>query len=196
MVGYSKLAIDEQREAQETLSRVVRDTGSFRRADAAGKLIRLPTGDGMALVFSDSPESPAQCAVEISKALKIPPEPAYSHGHSQRPVSRVVDVNERSNAAGAGINIAERVMSCGDAGHILFSKRAADDLIEYATWRPHLQEIGECSFKHGTKIALVNFYNEEVGNAELPKRLQEYQASQVIRRFEVSVGDTDSRSLP
>ena len=146
-------------------------------AESAGKLIRLPTGDGMALVFSDSPESPAQCAVEISKALRSHPNLSVRMGIHSGPVSRVMDVNDRSNAAGAGINIAERVMSCGDAGHILFSKRAADDLIEYATWRPHLHEIGECSLKHGTKIALVNFYNGEVGNAEVPRRLQEYQAS-------------------
>ncbi len=179
MVGYSRLPIDEQKQSQDTLNHVVRSTERSRMAESAGKLIRLPTGDGMALVFSDSPESPAQCAVEISKALKAYPNLSVRMGIHSGPVSRVVDVNYRSNAAGAGINIAERVMSCGDAGHILFSKRAADDLIEYASWRSHLHEIGECSVKHGTKITLVNFYNEEVGNAASPKRLQEYQESQV-----------------
>jgi TolB-like protein/Tfp pilus assembly protein PilF len=172
-VGYSKLAIDEQREWQNTLNRVVRSTDRFRVAESTGRLIRLPTGDGMALIFSDSPESPAESAVEISKALKSYPQLAFRMGIHSGPVSRVVDVNDRSNVAGAGINIAERVMSCGDAGHILLSKRAAEDLAEYGKWRPHLHEIGEFAFKHGTRVRLVNFYNDEVGNAELPKRFEE-----------------------
>ena len=177
IVGYSKLAIDEQKEWQDTLNRIVRSTDRFRAAEAAGKLIRLPTGDGMALIFSDSPESPVQSAVQISKTLKAHPNLAVRMGIHSGPVSRVVDVNDRSNAAGAGINIAERVMSCGDAGHILLSKRAAEDLVESAMWRPHLHEIGECALKHGTKVTLVNLYNGEIGNPELPKRLREYQRS-------------------
>ena len=173
-VGYSKLPIDEQREWLDTLNHIVRGTDRFRTAESAGNLIRLPTGDGMALVFSDSPESPAQCAVEISEALNASPHLSLRMGIHSGPVSRVMDVNDRSNAAGAGINVAQRVMSCGDAGHILLSKRAAEDLIEYGLWRPYLHEIGECVFKHGTKITLVNFYNDQVGNPELPIRFQEY----------------------
>ena len=182
MVGYSKLAIDQQRELQDILNRVVRSTARFRAAESAGKLIRLPTGDGMALIFSDSPESPAQSAVEISKALGAYPNLAVRMGIHSGPVSRVVDVNDRSNAAGAGINIAERVMSCGDAGHILLSRRAAEDLVESAMWRPHLHEIGECALKHGTKVTLVNLFSNEVGNPELPKRLQEYRDEESRKR--------------
>lgn len=171
-VGYSKLPIDEQRQYLDELNRAVRSTDRFRAAEAAGKLIRLPTGDGMALVFSDSVESPVQCALEISRALKVSPLPLRMGIHSG-PVSRIVDVNDRCNAAGAGINIAERIMSCGDGGHILLSKRAAEDLVEFARWRPVLHDIGECTVKHGTKVALVNFYDEEVGNPALPIRCQE-----------------------
>lgn len=171
-VGYTKLAIDEQREWLNTLNHLVRSTNRFRAAESAGKLIRLPTGDGMALVFSDSPESPAQCALEITKGLKASHLSVRMGIHSG-PVSRVIDVNDRSNAAGAGINFAQRVMSFGDAGHILLSKHAAEDLIEYGLWRPYLHELGECVIKHGTKITLFNFYNDHVGNPELPIRFQE-----------------------
>ncbi len=174
-VGYSKLLVSEQRELLDELNRVVRSTNSFRTAESSGQLIRLPTGDGMALVFLDSPAAPAQCACEISQALKSSSRLPLRMGIHSGPVSRVVDVNDRSNAAGAGINIAQRVMSCGDAGHILLSQRAADDLVEYGQWRGYLHEIGECAFKHGTKISLVNFYNNEVGNPELPARYQEYK---------------------
>ena len=134
-VGYSKLSIGEQRDWLDTLNRLVRSTERFRAAEVTGELIRLPTGDGMALVFADSPESPAQCAAEISQALKDCSHLPVRMGIHSGPVSRVTDVNDRSNAAGAGINIAERVMSCGDAGHILLSKRAAEDLIEYPLTR-------------------------------------------------------------
>ena len=172
-VGYSKLQIDEQRQQLDELNRIVRSTNRFRAAESAGKLIRLPTGDGMALVFSDSPESPAECALEIGRALKNSSHLPLRMGIHSGPVSRVVDVNDRCNAAGAGINLAERIMSCGDAGHILLSKRAADDLVEYAQWRPYLHEIGECAVKHGAKIALVNLHTDDVGNPDLPVRCQE-----------------------
>ena len=180
-VGYSKLRIDEQHQQLDELNRIVRSTNRFRAAEAAGKLIRLPTGDGMALVFSDSLESPVECALEISRALKASSHLPLRMGIHSGPVSRVVDVNDRCNAAGAGINIAERIMSCGDAGHILLSKRAAEDLIEYAQWRPCLHEIGECTVKHGAKIALVNLYNEEVGNPALPLRCQEAEIEATTR---------------
>ena len=171
-VGYSKLSINEQRELLAELNQVVRDSKRFKAAEAAGKLIRLPTGDGMALIFSDSPESPLECAVEIARALRSHPRIEVRMGIHSGPVSRVVDVNDQSNAAGAGINIAQRVMSCADAGHILLSKRAAQDLVEYSHWQPFLTDLGECEVKHDKKIGLVNFFDNEVGNPELPTALQ------------------------
>ena len=172
-IGYSQLPIDEQRQQLDELNHIVRSTNRFRAAESAGKLIRLPTGDGMALVFPDSPESPAECALEIGRALRTSSHLPLRMGIHSGPVSRVVDVNDRCNAAGAGINLAERIMSCGDAGHILLSKRAADDLVEYAQWRSCLHEIGECAVKHGARISLVNLYTDEVGNPELPLRCRE-----------------------
>ncbi|MEY2439524.1 MAG: hypothetical protein QOI34_909 [Verrucomicrobiota bacterium] len=172
-VGYSKLSIDEQRELFDRLNHVVRTSAAFRASEAAGKLIRLPTGDGMALVFSEGPQGPVRCAVEISKAARNNPLLPLRMGIHSGPVRRVIDVNDRANAAGAGINIAQRVMSCGDSGHILLSKRTSDDLIEDRFWRPYLHDIGECEVKHGTKLGLVNFYNEEIGNSQLPGRCRE-----------------------
>ena len=176
-VGYSKLLINQQRELLEELNRVVRSSNRFRAAESAGKLIRLPTGDGMALVFSESPEAPVQCALEVSGAVKDRSHLPLRMGIHSGPVSRVVDVNDRSNAAGAGINIAQRVMNCGDAGHILLSKHTADDLVEYARWKPFLHDIGECEVKHGTKVGLVNFYGSEVGNPALPGRCSSIPSS-------------------
>ena len=173
-VGYSKLSIAEQRELFDQLNRVVRASPQFRASEAAGKLIRLPTGDGMALLFSDDPQAPARCAIEITRAVRQQPSklPLRMGIHSG-PVSRVVDVNDRSNAAGAGINIAQRVMSCGDSGHILLSKRVSEDLAEYSFWRPYLHDLGECEVKHGTRVGLVNLYLDDVGNSRVPARLQE-----------------------
>ena len=172
-VGYSKLSINEQREVFDALTRLVKESDQFRKADAAGNLVRLPTGDGMALVFSGSLEAPAQCALEISKTLRDVPSLPLRMGIHSGLVSRVVDVNNQVNVAGAAINIAQRVMNCGDRGHILLSKRAADDLVEYRRWQPFLHEIGECEMKHGVKISLVNFYNDEVGNPALPDRCKQ-----------------------
>lgn len=167
-VGYSKLRIKEQRELLDELNRIVRATHSVCASEAAGTLIRIPTGDGMVLVFSDRPDAPAECALEITLASKQSPHFLLRMGIHSGPVSRVLDVNDRANAAGAGINIAQRVMSCGDAGHILLSKHAADDLIEYERWRPFLHEIGEHEVKHGVRVGLVNLYNDDIGNPKLP----------------------------
>lgn len=167
-VGYSKLRINEQRELLDELNRIVRATHSVCASEAAGTLIRIPTGDGMVLVFSDRPDAPAECALEISLASKQSPHFLLRMGIHSGPVSRILDVNDRANAAGAGINMAQRVMSCGDAGHILLSKHAADDLIEYERWRPLLHEIGEHEVKHGVRVGLVNLYNDDIGNPELP----------------------------
>lgn len=170
IVGYSKLLINEQSDQIQTLKEIVRATEQFRLAEAEGKLLRLPTGDGGALVFRNSPEAPVLCAFEISKALKSHPELHVRMGIHSGPVNEITDLNEQANIAGAGINIAERVMNCGDAGHILISKHVADDLKHYARWRPYLHEIGECKVKHGEVISLVNFYTEELGNPQRPEK--------------------------
>ncbi len=183
-VGYSKLLIDDQRDLLDRLNRIVKNTNQVRTSEAAGNLITLPTGDGMALVFSGAPEAPVQCALEISKAAQADLRLPLRMGIHSGPVSRVVDVNDRSNAAGAGINIAERVMGFGDAGHILLSKRAADDLAAYGHWRPFLHEIGEYEVKYGVKVSLVNLHKGEAGNAQLPARCKmlQHQAQRVKMR--------------
>ena len=170
IVGYSKLLIDEQREVQHELNDLVRSTAQFQASDDGGKLTRLPTGDGMALIFRDSMEAPLRCAIEVSKALKGRSDLQIRMGVHSGPVSEVTDVNDRSNVAGAGMNIAQRVMDCGDAGHILLSKRIAEDLAQYRHWQPHLHDLGECEVKHGVKLGLVNFYDGEAGNSELPHK--------------------------
>jgi TolB-like protein/class 3 adenylate cyclase/Tfp pilus assembly protein PilF len=172
IVGYSKLSINEQTELVDKLNEIVRRTEEFRTAEASGKLVRLPTGDGMALVFFNSPEAPVRSAVEISRALKTEAAISLRMGIHSGPVNEVLDVNERSNVAGAGIDVARRVMECGDAGHILVSKRAADDLLPYQQWRPHLQELGETSVKHGERISIFNFYTGEIGNPRMPLKLK------------------------
>jgi TolB-like protein/Tfp pilus assembly protein PilF/class 3 adenylate cyclase len=170
IVGYSKLSINDQRAAIDELTQAVRASEQFQNAEAAARLIKIPTGDGMALVFYKSPEEPVECALEISRALK---------GHRQLrmgvhsgPVSGVIDVNGQANLAGAGLNMAQRVMNCGDAGHILLSKRVADDLGEYEHWRPLLHNLGECEVKHGMRVSIVNLHAEQVGNPQLPKKFQ------------------------
>ncbi len=173
IVGYSKLLIDEQSRLQQHLNEIARAANQFRAADAQGKLIRLPTGDGIILVFFGDPKAPIECATEIATALKSYPGIRLRMGIHSGPVSELLDVNERANVAGAGIDFAQRVMDCGDAGHILVSKRVADDLTAYPRWHSHLHDLGECEVKHGHKISLVNFYTDEVGNPETPAKLKE-----------------------
>ena len=175
VVGYSKLLLDEQREIQERLSQIVKETQQVRAAEAAGRLIRIATGDGMALVFFNSPEAPVRCAIEISQALKESPQIQLRMGIHSGPVNEVQDVNNQTNVAGAGINIAQRVMDCGDAGHILLSKRVAEDLAQARFWRPYLHDLGEYNAKHGVGIFVVNLYTDEVGNPELPAKLKQAQ---------------------
>src|SRR5207248_2363310 len=172
IVGYSKRLIDEQHELLQDLNQIVRSTEAFRSAEAAGNLIRVPTGDGVALVFSTTPEAPVRCALEISKALQSHSELRVRMGIHSGPVSGITDVNDRSNVAGAGINMAQRVMDCGDAGHILLSKHVAEDVEEYEQWRPLLHDLGACEVKHGVRVAIVNLYADEVGNPQLPKKFQ------------------------
>jgi TolB-like protein/cytochrome c-type biogenesis protein CcmH/NrfG len=173
IVGYSKLLVDEQSDVARRLNQIVRNTEQVRRAEAKKKLVRLPTGDGMALVFFTSPEAPMNCALEISRALKENPAIKLRMGLHSGPVNAVSDVNERENVAGVGINLAQRVMNCGDAGHILLSKRVADDLAQYARWRDHLHELGQVEVKHGVKLDIVSFYNNDAGNPEPPQKFKQ-----------------------
>src|SRR5213082_3116196 len=172
IVGYSKLSINNQHAVVDELTQIVRTSEQFQRAEAASRLLKIPTGDGMALVFYTSPEGPTQCAVEISRILKEHPRLQLRMGVHSGPVSGVVDVNDHANLAGAGLNTAQRVMDCGDAGHILLSKRVADDLGEYGHWRPLLHDLGLCEVKHGARVAIVNLYADQVGNPQLPKTFQ------------------------
>jgi TolB-like protein/class 3 adenylate cyclase/Tfp pilus assembly protein PilF len=172
IVGYSKLSVNEQHTRVEELNEIVRLSEQFRKAEAANRILKIPTGDGMALVFYKSPEEPAQCAFEISRALKDNPRLKLRIGIHSGPVSGVVDVNERTNVAGAGINMAQRVMDCGDAGHILLSKHVAEDLENYDRWRPFLHDIGTFEVKHDARVSVTNLYSDEVGNPKLPSKLQ------------------------
>jgi len=172
IVGYSKLLADEQKELVQELNQIVRETEQFRVGEAEGKLTRLPTGDGMVLVFTNNPEAPVECALEISRKLQSRPQLKLRMGIHSGPVNPVADVNDQANLAGAGINVAQRVMSCGDAGHILLSKHFAEDLEEYEHWRPLLHDLGACEVKHGMRVAIANLYGDEVGNPQLPKKFQ------------------------
>lgn len=187
IVGYSKLTTREQNAGVATLNRLVQSCEPFQIAESAGRLLKIPTGDGMALVFSSSPEEPVQCAVALTRALKTDPSLQVRMGIHSGSVSGVVDVTGRANVAGAGINIAQRVMDCADAGHILLSKHAADDLAEYERWRPLLQELGPCEVKHGVKVQLVNLWNEEIGQSRVPTKLKA-QRLRVRRRRLIWLG--------
>src|SRR5712692_10387749 len=172
IVGYSKLSIHDQRAAIDELTQAVRTSEQFQNAEAAARLIKIPTGDGMALVFYKSPEEPVKCALEISRALKEHPRLQLRMGAHSGPVSGVIDVNGQANLAGAGLNVAQRVMGCGDAGHILLSRRVAEDLGEYEHWRPLLHDLGECEVKHGVKLQVVNLCTDGAGNRALPAKLR------------------------
>jgi TolB-like protein/class 3 adenylate cyclase/Tfp pilus assembly protein PilF len=172
VVGYSKLLVNEQIELLQALKQIVRNTECFRAAEARGELIRVPTGDGMALVFFHSPEEPARCALEISRALQDHPKILLRMGIHSGPVNRVTDVNEKTNIAGSGINVAQRVLDCGDAGHILLSAHVAEDLAEYRDWQPHLHDLGECEVKYGLRLHLFNLYKDGLGNPQVPQKLR------------------------
>src|SRR5437773_7011317 len=172
IVGYSRLSVNEQHVRVGELNEIVRLCEQFRKAEAGSRLLKIPTGDGMALVFYTSPEAPVQCAVEISRALKEHPRLQLRMGIHSGPVRGVVDVNERANLAGAGLNMAQRVMDCGDVGHILLSKHAAEDLEEYEKWRPLLHDLGACEVKHGMRVTIVNLYADQMGNPQPPKKFQ------------------------
>jgi adenylate cyclase len=173
IVAYSKLLIDQQTELIKLLNEQVHSTEEFRTAEAAGKLIRIATGDGMALAFFTSPDAPVRCALQLSEAIRQSPRLQLRMGIHSGPVDQLADVNERSNLAGAGINTARRVMDCGDAGHILLSARVADDLGQFGRWQPQLHDLGEVEVKHGVRLDIVNLYTESVGNAAIPKKIAE-----------------------
>jgi TolB-like protein/Tfp pilus assembly protein PilF len=180
IVSYSKLPIDQQSELLGQLNGIVRATEQFRAAEAAGKLVRLPTGDGMALAFFTSVDAPVRCALEVAEALKSRPNIRLRMGVDSGPVDLITDVNDRPNVAGAGINMAQRVMDCGDAGHILLSRRVAGDLGQYSRWQPHLQELGEAEVKHGVKVDLVNLFTDNLGNPAVPDKVQRARRYQIL----------------
>jgi TolB-like protein/Tfp pilus assembly protein PilF/class 3 adenylate cyclase len=194
VLGYSKLLVNEQREVVEQLNQIVRKTPQFRKSEAAGKLVRIPVGDGMALVFFQTPEEPVQCAMEIARTLKTHPRLLLRMGVHSGPVDQVKDVNDRVNVAGTGMNIAQRVMDCGNAGHILISKRVATDLAQDRHWQPFLHDLGQVELKHGEKVGIVNLYSEELGNSELPERLRDHQAAPT--RADSSSGALETEALP
>ena len=182
IVGYSKLLINEQTELLEHLKEMVRGSEEVRAAEAEEKLIRLATGDGMALVFRTSPNSPAQCALELSQADKEHPELQLRMGIHSGPINEIADVNERVNVTGGGINMAQRVMDCGDAGHILLSKRVAEDLAQYRHWKPLVHDLGDAEVKHGVRMGLFNLYTDDLGNPTVPSKLQARQESPALAR--------------
>src|SRR5436190_17711213 len=188
IVGYSKLLITEQSAQLQTLKEIVRGTEQVRRTEAEAKLLRLPTGDGGALVFRTSPEAPVRCAMEIAKALKDYPKLRVRMGIHSGPVNEISDLNEQANIAGAGINMAQRVMDCGDAGHILLSRHVAEDLEQYPQWQPQLHDLGECEVKHGVRVSVVNFYTDELGNPDVPEKLRQAKAAQTA--LATSASDT------
>src|SRR5215470_1460821 len=183
IVGYSKLSINQQNAAVDELTQTVRATEQFQKADASELLIKIATGDGMALVFYTSPEAPVRCAVELSRALKDHPRLRVRMGIHSGPVSGVVDVTGRTNLAGAGLNMARRVMDCGDAGHILLSKHVAEDLSEFEEWRPLLHDLGTCEVKHGVQLGVVNLFSENIGNSQLPKTFQALNKKRAYARW-------------
>src|SRR6266550_2680014 len=172
VAGYSKLLNNEQIELLQQLNQIVRSTECFRSAEASGKLNRVPTGDGMALLFSHSPEEPVRCALEISRALQDHPRIRLRMGVHSGPVNRIIDVNDKTNFVGSGINVAHRVLDCGDAGHILLSAHVAEDLAHYPHWQPCLHDLGKCEVKHGLRLHLFNLIKENLGNPQVPEKLR------------------------
>src|SRR5678815_989022 len=194
IVAYSKMASDDQRAAIDELNQIVQSTDEYRQAQSENRLLKLATGDGMALIFYHSPEDPVECALEVSRAIKEQHSNLRLRmGVHSGPVSGVVDVNERANVAGAGINTAQRVMDCGDAGHILLSRHVAEDLEQFEHWQPHLHNLGECEVKHGVRVSVVNLYTEELGNPDLPEQFRKIAEQQPIAPSPVAVGDSKSK---
>jgi serine/threonine protein kinase len=182
IVAYSRLPMDEQEQVLQHLREAVRETKEFARAQASEQLIRLPTGDGMALVFLGDVEAPVRCALELHGILRRWPEIKLRMGIHTGPVYRVEDINDARNVAGGGINIAQRVMDCGDGGHILISKAVADVLDQVSTWKTALHDLGEAEVKHGVRVHIYNLFTAEAGNPELPQKLRTAQTAVATTR--------------
>src|SRR4029077_3965562 len=195
IAGYSKLLADEQKELVQELNQIVRATEQFGVGKAEGKLTRLPTGDGMVLVFTNNPEAPVECALEISRKLQSRPQLKLRMGIHSGPVNPVADVNDQANLAGAGINLAQRVMACGDAGHILVSNHVAEDMEEYEQWRPLLHSLGACEVKHGGHVSIVNLYGDEVGNPQLPRKFQALKKHSARMRWAATIAALTALAL-
>jgi class 3 adenylate cyclase len=183
LVGYSKFSINEQRAVVDELTQIVRATEQFQKAEASERLVKISTGDGIALVFYTNLEAPVRCAMELSRALKDKARLHLRMGIHSGPVSGVIDVTGRTNLAGAGLNLAQRVMNCGDAGHILLSKHVAEDLSEFEEWRPLLHDLGACDVKHGMQLAVVNLWSDDAGNRQLPQKFQALRKQRARMRF-------------
>ncbi len=179
LVGYSKLLIEEQKERLRQLTDIVLATSQVAESTNE-QVVRLPTGDGMALVFRNSSEEPARCALEIGQALRAHPKIAVRMGVHSGPISDMMDVSGKANMAGAGINMAQRVMDCGDAGHILLSQHVADDLVQYRQWAPRLHDLGDFEVKHGVRLHVFNLYNDEAGNSDLPSKFKPAAAPAIV----------------
>ena len=177
IVGYSKLLTSEQRARLQELNRIVRETEQFRSAEAADKLVRLPTGDGMVLAFFTTPDAPVRCAIAVAWALRGRQDLPLRIGIHSGPVELIDDVNDKRNLAGAGVNIAQRVMDCGDSGHILLSARAADDLAQHAEWEAQLYDLGEIEVKHGVRVRVSSLHADDFGNAALPQKVVRARAT-------------------
>jgi TolB-like protein/class 3 adenylate cyclase/Tfp pilus assembly protein PilF len=172
LVGFSKLLDNDQIELLEELNQIVRSTECFQTAEAGGKFIRVPTGDGITLVFFHSPEEPVRCALEICRALQEHPRVQLRMGVHSGQVNRVIDINDKTSLTGSGINVAQRVLDCGDAGHILLSGHVAEDLGQYRHWQPYLHDLGECEVKYGLRLHLFNLYKDNLGNPQVPDKLK------------------------
>jgi tetratricopeptide (TPR) repeat protein/class 3 adenylate cyclase len=172
IVGYSLLPMEAQKDYLAQLQQIVHNSPRFRAAEASGEIVSLPTGDGMALAFSRDPLAPLQCAIEVSTELKSRPHLKLRMGINSGAVYRLSDVNAKANVAGTGINMAQRVMDCGDAGHILVSQNVADMLLQFSQWAPHLTDLGEVSVKHGVKVHIYSLAIGEIGSRDLPAKLK------------------------
>ena len=168
IVGFSRNSLEKQRMLLDHLQQIVRGTNEYQLAEKIGGLIKLPTGDGMALVFFHDPVAPVRCAVEIQNVLKAHPGLPLRTGIHTGPVYRQSDIKDNINVVGGGINIAQRVMDCGDAGHILVSRAVADVLEELDEWPPCVKDLGFVEVKHGLRIQIFNVTRDGAGNAELP----------------------------
>jgi serine/threonine protein kinase len=171
IVGYSKLPMDLQTEYLRQLQEVVRSSSAFQQGQLDDRLIPLPTGDGMALAFFGDPLAAICCAFEVSEVLKGYPHIELRMGVNTGPVYRFADINANRNVVGGGINVAQRVMDCGDARHILVSQTVASVLLELGEWRNRLHDLGTHPVKHGVLIHLYNVYSDTVGNSSIPTEL-------------------------